>query len=155
MGEAAVLKICDFGMSCRFKVGIPLAAIVGTTRYMAPEIFQRSYGIACDLWACGVTMFLAICGYLPFHGRDKKSTEKIIRRGTVVYRADSWKSVSEEAQFFVRMLLRPTPHERYSAPEALEASWIKHRAETLNMHGKDAQHVISSLRSFRCQNMLK
>jgi len=50
-------------------------SIVGTTDYMAPEIFRRNgYGKEVDWWAFGAIMFESVCGYAPFHVKDKKQT---------------------------------------------------------------------------------
>ena len=46
---------------------------------MAPEIFTGNYNSKCDVWSCGVIMFIFLYGMPPFQGRsDKETMAKII-----------------------------------------------------------------------------
>ena len=39
---------------------------------MAPELFNKKYNEKCDIWACGVVMYILLSGYYPFSGFSKK-----------------------------------------------------------------------------------
>merc|ERR1719203_737627 len=47
--ESTTLKLIDFGLSRRFRVGEVLTTAVGTALYVAPEVMAQRYGPACDL----------------------------------------------------------------------------------------------------------
>jgi calcium-dependent protein kinase len=46
----------------------PLTELAGTMEYVAPEVLQRCYGTAADVWSTGVMMHELLCGELPFAG---------------------------------------------------------------------------------------
>ena len=47
---------------------------------MAPEILLgKEYNSKCDLWSCGVILYLIVAGYPPFYA---SSREEIIARIT-------------------------------------------------------------------------
>jgi hypothetical protein len=86
--KQAVVKLLDFGLARVLKdlgatdsapttdIVLPMATpgIAGTPPYMSPEAArgerpQPSF----DLWALGVVLYQALCGRLPFEGRDATS----------------------------------------------------------------------------------
>mmetsp|Transcript_31894 Transcript_31894/g.77721 ORF Transcript_31894/g.77721 Transcript_31894/m.77721 type:complete len:472 (-) Transcript_31894:220-1635(-) len=61
-----VLKIADFGFAVMPENG-DMHTCVGTEKYMAPEVLKgNGYQKACDLWSCGVILFVMYAGYPPY-----------------------------------------------------------------------------------------
>ena len=80
----AAIKLIDFGYSQVFKSDEHMKLQYGTCYYIAPEILEGDYTEKCDVWSCGVIMFLLLCGQPPFYGHDSKSIVQAVIKG--VYR---------------------------------------------------------------------
>ena len=72
------IKICDFGTSLMFNRGDIQNKIVGSIYYIAPEVLQKKYNSKCDLWSCGVIMYILLTGVPPFGGNDNHTIIKKI-----------------------------------------------------------------------------
>jgi calcium-dependent protein kinase len=68
--ESKALKIIDFGTAVKFKNGEKLKGLVGTPYYIAPEVIRGEYEEKCDVWSCGVILYIMLCGYPPFNGKS-------------------------------------------------------------------------------------
>jgi calcium-dependent protein kinase len=48
---------------------------------VAPEVIEGQYNEKCDVWSCGVILYILLCGYPPFYGRDANSIYNKILKG--------------------------------------------------------------------------
>mmetsp|Transcript_77777 Transcript_77777/g.154268 ORF Transcript_77777/g.154268 Transcript_77777/m.154268 type:complete len:448 (-) Transcript_77777:112-1455(-) len=122
--EKNVLKLIDFGLSCQCKPQQMLKEVVGTTSYVAPQVLQRSYNTKCDLWSCGIIMYILLCGHPPFRGKVQQEILLKVRDGSFVFDAKVWRTVSLGAKHLISMLLRKEPEERFTAEQALADRWL-------------------------------
>merc|ERR1712151_363364 len=149
-----VVKIIDFGLSTRWTPGQILTTKVGTPYYVAPQVLNGSYDNLCDLWSCGVIMFILLVVYPPFAGQTDNEVFAKVRLGNVTFDKADWRCISNDAQDLVKYLLKVRPRERCTAEQALNHIWIKHAAP-------QAPRVplrpgfVDNIRSFRSQNKLK
>lgn len=66
--EGNTVKVIDFGTSIEFTRDEKLNARLGTAYYIAPEVLRGEYDEKCDVWSCGVILYILLCGYPPFNG---------------------------------------------------------------------------------------
>ena len=69
--ESDTLKIADFGTAAFLRQTQALTEVVGTPYYMAPEVLRGKYDEKCDVWSCGVILYILLCGAPPFNGHSE------------------------------------------------------------------------------------
>lgn len=65
------IKVIDFGTSRKFENNEKMTKRLGTPYYIAPEVITRNYNEKCDVWSCGVILYIMLCGYPPFGGNSE------------------------------------------------------------------------------------
>lgn len=121
----ALIKIVDFGLSAHFEIGGgKMKERLGTAYYIAPEVLRKKYDEKCDLWSCGVILYILLCGYPPFGGQTDQEILKRVEKGKFVFDPPDWNKVSDDAKRLVEMMLTYDSSKRISAEEALNHPWI-------------------------------
>ena len=54
------IKIADFGTSKMVEKGAVQRKLVGSSYYIAPEVLKKHYDEKCDIWSCGVIMYILL-----------------------------------------------------------------------------------------------
>lgn len=67
-GNISSIKLIDFGTALKLKQLEIKSDIVGTAYYVAPEVINGIYDERCDIWSCGIIMFILLSGTAPFEG---------------------------------------------------------------------------------------
>jgi len=120
------VKVIDFGLSKAMEE--PVArTFLGTRGYLAPEMLQRrDYTRAVDSWALGVTVFVLLCGCLPFDDDSSTVPSDDLVKAKFVLRFPRWaKNLSASAKNLLSHLLDVNPCSRYTAEQALEHPWVR------------------------------
>lgn len=134
-----MIKLVDFGLAATQEgelslVGAPgglegesevaSKGIMGTPRYMAPEIFRRKpVDPKVDLYALGIILFEIIAGTPPYPGSDPKQIMRGHLRGPIPQLiARDNVEIPPELERIIYKLLAKNPEERYqTAAEVREA----------------------------------
>eukprot|EP00301_Raphidiophrys_heterophryoidea_P010422 c15543_g1_i1.p1 GENE.c15543_g1_i1~~c15543_g1_i1.p1 ORF type:complete len:306 (+),score=76.53 c15543_g1_i1:392-1309(+) len=101
-----VVKVCDFGLAVKWAPGSPLVrGTLGTTSFIPPEMIQTDSHdpFACDVWACGVLLFLLLSCRYPFDDTSPTATHRNIVTGKFVASLPDY--VSPEARDLIHALL--------------------------------------------------
>ncbi len=119
------IKIIDFGNARIFDKTISNNSIVGSSYYIAPEVFLKRYNKECDLWSAGVILYMLIVGSPPFEGENDKKIMANIRTGVFDKSDRRWFNASFEVKDLISKLLVYDPKKRLTANEALQHPWFK------------------------------
>ncbi len=150
----ATLKVIDFGTSQVFDPGRKMSAKIGTPLYIAPEVLSKSYTEKCDVWSCGVILYVLLSGSQPFAGASEYEVYQKIRRGVYTMSGHRWEAVSKSARDLVKNMMLYDPSQRYSALEALNHPWIQGSCkEKLNLD--ETKTLLNDLRSFSAHHKLQ
>lgn len=127
-GDINTIKIADFGLAKKYAPGA-LSTICGTPQYVAPEIIKGgkepyTYGKECDLWSCGVILFILLGGYPPFYDSSEPGLFRKIRAGKYNMNDPVWDAVSKDAKDLLANLLNVNPAERLTVDQVLRHKWM-------------------------------
>lgn len=110
-------KLCDFGLSTRFRPGDRISSYFGSPAYMAPEQFGQSYDHRVDVYAAGVILYEMLFGRRP-HAGDAVS----LRHAHIHVHPPLPKDGPPELLSVLTRMMAKNPDERFStAAEATEA----------------------------------
>lgn len=149
------LKIVDFGTSLSFDPDRALDEKLGTAYYIAPEVIKKNYNEKCDLWSCGVIMYILLSGEPPFNDQkaDNEAIMKKVEKGKYDVSKGVWKTISKEAKDLIKKLLTYKPEDRISAEEALQHPWITDFK--VEVDSTAANNALSTMKAFRSEQKLK
>ena len=151
------VKICDFGTSQVFKFGDIQTKLVGSAYYIAPEVITKKYNSKCDLWSCGVIMFVLLTRKAPFGGRNDKQILENVLHGQ--YKKELLEEYSPYAIDLISKLLERDISKRLNAEMALQHRWFQvyKCKEILNdIQDKDKiKKFIENLKNYHCGSIIQ
>ena len=135
--DDTTIQLADFGLAKRFLrpdgSKERLHKMDGSAEYSAPEVFNREeddedgYDERCDIWSCGVLLYLLLGGYPPF---EADSPMRIIRKvglGKYKFHNKYWKEISLDAKILIATMMQVNPDNRCTLDEALASPWFNDR----------------------------
>lgn len=120
-----IIKIIDWGTARFFEKNKKMNKVSGTPYYIAPEVLFEKYDEKCDVWSCGVILYILLCGYPPFNGDTDNEILNKIKSGKFVFPNEEWGVVSDDAKDLIKKMLTFNPSDRYSASDCLNHIWLK------------------------------
>ena len=154
------IKIIDFGTAKVFQKEKAEHVLIGSAYYIAPEVLSRNYTELCDLWSCGVIMYILLTGRPPFNGSNEEEIMKKIKEGIYDLKKYPWGVISDEAKDLIKGLLQVNTKKRLTAKEALEHKWFKIEKTKSNIMVYNVKHrqlnkLIDNLMKYRSDNILR
>ena len=137
------VKLCDFDLAC--ENGSACTSGAGTADFLAPEVLRlfmgegEEYGLGCDLWSLGVTLYILLCGSPPFTGDCGQGCGweqgagcssclhllfTCIQENQPNFSYGPWHNISPSCKHFLRGLMTKDPSSRLAAQTALEHPWL-------------------------------
>ncbi len=118
------VKICDFGTSKIFEKGAVQRRLVGSSYYIAPEVLKKHYNEKCDIWSCGVIMYILLSARPPFGGENDNEIMERVAIGKYDLESSPFNKLTRHAIDLIKKLLTIDPNKRLSAEEALKHPWF-------------------------------
>jgi calcium-dependent protein kinase len=151
--EGDSIKLIDFGTSREFDPKTKMQGTHGTPYYIAPEVLQHSYNEKCDVWSCGVILYIMLSGSPPFNGNSDDDILNAVQRGQYSFDLPEFEQISDYAKRFITKMLMFNPKQRISVSEAINDAWFKmvltKKEVVLN------NNIINNLKSFHVRNKIQ
>jgi calcium-dependent protein kinase len=119
------IKIIDFGTAKLHDKNKSEKKVIGSSYYIAPEVLCESYNHKCDLWSCGVILYILLSGKAPFSDKNDTIILEKIKVGKYNMNINEFKNISDESRDLISKLLEKNPKKRLNAVEALNHEWFK------------------------------
>jgi calcium-dependent protein kinase len=143
--DISQLKIVDFGCSERVKGA--MSDVIGTPYYIAPEVLNKNYNQKCDIWSCGVLLYIFFTGRPPFAGKNFEEVKAAIL-ACRYDRAALEKSGSKQGVDLCTRMMTLDQRLRPSAAECLAHPWFKALDSSAALEAKELERVVSDLKDF-------
>ena len=154
-----IIKVCDFGTSKIFEKGAVQRKLVGSSYYIAPEVLRKNYNEKCDIWSCGVIMYILLSARPPFGGQDDNDIMERVATGVYDLESPPFDKLSASALDLIRKLLNMDVKQRISAEQALNHPWFKeNKSQELYNKIKDndvMKTLIENLKSYKRTSVIQ
>ncbi|CAK68384.1 unnamed protein product (macronuclear) [Paramecium tetraurelia] len=148
------VKVVDWGTAKIFSPNQQINEKFGTLYYMAPEVLKRNYNEKCDIWSCGVILYILLSGMPPFGGKSDADIQKNILYGKYLLEGDVWNSASAHAKDLVTKMLQYDVQKRLSAKQVLEHPWFLQQHQE-KVDKQVVQGRLKNLMNFRAEQKLQ
>ena len=153
------IKIGDFGMSKVVEKNAVQNLVVGTIYYVAPEVIKKKYNEKCDIWSCGVIMYVLLTKKPPFNGDMAEEIIASIEKGEYDLKSPPFDKISNSALDLIQKLLNKDVEKRISAQEALNHPWFKEQQsrELYNeiLDQNIVQKLLNNLKKYKKNSILQ
>ena len=153
------IKVCDFGTSKIFHSGSIERKFVGSSYYIAPEVLRQKYNEKCDVWSCGVIMYILLSQRPPFGGENEEEIFDNIEQGIYDLKSPPFNKISESAKDLIKKTLTMDYKKRISAEEALNHPWFKENKskELFNnvKHSFTIRDLINNLKAYKRTSVIQ
>ena len=153
------VKLIDFGISKIFKKKNNDNKVKGSPNYIAPEVLQyKIYDEKCDIWSCGVILYILVIGKNPFIGKTREETNNNIMRGAYTFPPGFIDKSSPEIRDLIQQCLKINPSERISAKKALEHNFFNlYQIKEFFIHVTEAflNKTINNIKKYDIKNSLQ
>eukprot|EP00210_Caulerpa_lentillifera_P003318 g3168.t1 len=133
--EYPLLKICDFGFSKHEIRNSAACSLVGTCKYMAPEVFaadgnEEYDGKKADIWSCGVLLYAMVFNCYPFIKREDINAIDRFNRIAMKVRNEPLNFPEhdrslEDVQDLLTKILEKDPDRRITIAQIMEHRWFR------------------------------
>ena len=126
---------------------------------MGPEIYETNYTENCDLWSCGIILYILLSARPPFGGEEDSEIIDSVKLGIYDLESPPFNKLTEDCIDLLTKLLTRDPKQRISAQEALAHKWFKKNEskEILNSikDEKTIKKLIHNLKTYKRNSIIQ
>lgn len=151
------IKIIDFGTAKIYDKNKKEKNIIGSLYYIAPEVLEKNYNEKCDIWSCGVILYILLTGTLPFKGEGLSLLENI-KKGSYSLSKPQFDIISCHAKNLIQKCLEKNPEKRISANVALSHKFFEIYNTNLlfsNVSNDKLNEILQNLINYKPKNKLQ
>ena len=154
------VKLIDFGISEIFNKLEPINdnKVKGSWNYIAPEVLRQKYDEKCDIWSCGVILYILVIGKYPFIGKDKNEILNNIEHGNYSFPDGFVEKSSPEIRDLIQQCLQVNPSVRISARKAINHPFFDlYDSKKFFIHVTEAflNKTINNIKKYDTKNSLQ
>ncbi len=123
--------------------------------YIAPEVLKRKYDEKCDVWSCGVILYILLSGQPPFNGEDEKEIISKVKEGKYEFDKEYFLDISKDAKNLIELMLEYDTSKRISALEAVNHIWIKNNSPNAKIEKKLSIEILTRLKNYKPDKKLQ
>ena len=142
-------------MNSFFIIPIIISSTFKKPYYIAPEVLKRKYDEKCDVWSCGVILYILLIGQPPFNGEDEDEIIAKVEEGKYEVDNENFENISREAKLLIGLMLEYDSKKRISALEAVDHIWIKTFAPNLKLDKKLGISTLNNLKKYKPDKKLQ
>lgn len=153
-----IIKIIDWGTARFFdkEKNKKMNKISGTPYYIAPEVLNEKYDQKCDIWSCGVIMYILLCGYPPFNGDTDNEILAKIKSGKFTFPDEEWSTISNDAKDLIKSMLEFDSKTRPGADQCLTHSWFtSNKLKTNTVDANVTKRALTNMKKFSADRKLQ
>jgi len=124
----------------------------GTPFYIAPEVLTGNYTEKCDVWSCGVILYILLCGYPPFYGENNKEILEAVKSGKLDFTSSEWKDKSKISIDLIRKMII-NQETRLFADEVIKHPWMQ--SKNYKVDGARLKEMATNMLKFSKLTTLK
>ena len=151
------IKLIDFGTA---KIFLNIQhQLTGSPQFIAPEVIKGDYNEKCDLWSCGVILYILLSARPPFGGDNDTEIMQRVSTGKYDLSSPPFDNCSKEVKDLIKSLLVMDTNKRISAEQALNHPWFKtNKSKELFNQIKDSQQIqqfIDNLKAYKSDSVIQ
>ncbi len=116
-------------------------------------MLKKKYDEKCDLWSCGVILYILLCGFPPFNGKGDQEILQAVIKGHFNFKYQEFDAVTPESKRLIQKMLEYDPAKRISAEEALNDPWFERVLGAEKTDVNLSQKVLTNLKTFRVKRI--
>eukprot|EP00829_Urostomides_striatus_P014491 TRINITY_DN4306_c0_g1_i3.p1 TRINITY_DN4306_c0_g1~~TRINITY_DN4306_c0_g1_i3.p1 ORF type:complete len:484 (-),score=139.28 TRINITY_DN4306_c0_g1_i3:11-1462(-) len=154
VGSKMTIKVIDFGTALTYNPDVKLKTTTGTAYYIAPEVLMKNYDEKCDVWSCGVILYILLSGTPPFFGNTDEDIMRAVKKGKYTFYSPIWQDISDQAKDLVMKMLKFRPDQRLTAEAAFSHDWIQ-KKKFNQLKPETAYNLMNNLKTFHTEQKLQ